>query len=110
SSGDTRKNYLLFDCGNARNYGQVIMCDHSKKLKNIFDVYGKQLGKQDNIEQQGRGCSYAESLLEQDIFINDWVSLYMVTLLKDLLLVKEIDYQGFFFNTEDCLTQKLMIK
>ena len=105
---DIKKKYLFIDCGNARDYGQIILSDFNKKLKNIDSIIPN-WDKQDTIEQQGQGCSYAESLLEQDLFINDWVSLYAITIIKDLLFKKQIDYQGFFFNTSDYLTQKIMI-
>lgn len=106
---DVSKKYLFIDCGNARDFGQVILSDQKKKLKNIEDIFGKDIHKQDTVDIQGHGCSYAESLLEQDLFINDWVSLYAITIIKDLLFKKEIDYQGFFFNTSDYLTQKIML-
>lgn len=105
---DLDKKYLHIDCGNGRNYGQVILSDYNKKLKNIIDVFGK-LEQYDNEDNQGKGCSYNDVLNEQDLFINDWVSLYAVQILRDLFLNKIIDYQGFFFNTEEHLTQKLMI-
>lgn len=109
SHNDVEKPYYLFDCGNARDYGQVILCDHQKKLRNLFDIYGSNLEEQDTVEQQGHGCSYAESLLEQDLWINDWVSLYFSMIFKEMLFEKQLDYQGFVFNTSDFQTQKILI-
>lgn len=107
--GDTHKKYLFLDCGNARDFGQVVLSDYGKKLKNMKDIFGEDIHKQDTVEIQGQGCSYQDRLNEQDLFINDWVSLYAITIIKDLLFKKEIDYQGFFFNTSDYLTQKIIL-
>jgi len=105
---DVRQPYFIIDCGNARDYGQVILTDYKNKLKNIYDLIPDWI-HQDTKEQQGEGCSYAERLEEQDLFINDWVSLYVITIIKDLLFKKQIDYQGFFFNTSNYETLKIIV-
>ncbi len=105
---DTRKGFYIFDCGNARDYGQVILTDQKHTLKHIGDIV-PDWDKQDTVEQQGESCSYAESLRKQDLFINDWVALYAVNLFKELLFKKEIDYQGVFFNTADFDAVKIKI-
>ena len=108
SFSDTTKKYYLIDCGNARDYGQVILSDHDQKLDNI-NKFVPAWRSQDTVEQQGMGCSYQQSLEEQDLFINDWVSLMAVDLIKELLLKKHLNHQGFFFNQSDCIIQKIKI-
>ena len=107
--GDTNQKYYWIDCGNARDYGQVVISDLHGRLKNIFDIFGTDLEKQDTVEQQGEGCNYYDRLMEQDLFINDWVSLYTITILKDLIFQKYLDYQGFVFNTDSYDVRKIPI-
>lgn len=105
---DINKKYYLIDCGNGRDFGQVILSDHKGTLKTILD-FTDNLESHDTLEEQGQGCSYMEELQKQDLFINDYVSLYAITMIKELLFNKQIDYQGFFFNTVDYQTKKIMI-
>lgn len=105
---DTNRPFYLIDCGNARDFGQVIFCDQKKELKNFFD-YFPEAKKKETIKIQGRSCSYAESLQEQDLFINDWVSLHAVNLIKKLMFEKQIDYQGVVFNTDSLDSVKMKI-
>lgn len=106
---DTEKPYYLIVCGNARDFGQVILSDRKKELKNIFDIFGDDFRKYSGKKTQGEGCSYWDKLQEQDLFINDWVSMYAIVIIKDMLFKKRIDYQGFFFNTSEYETQKMSI-
>lgn len=102
--------YYLIDCGNGKDFGQVILSDVNKKLKNINDFFGRDLSKFDTKERQGDGCSYRIKLEEQDLFINDLVSIYAVNIIKDLIINKRIYYQGVFFNTTEFLTNKIFIQ
>jgi hypothetical protein len=105
---DYEKRFYLIDCGNARDYGQVIFTDAKHKLKALSDLV-PDWDKQDTVEQQGPACSYIESLQEQDLYVNDWVSMYAVQMLKELLFRKHIDYQGVFFNTAEFDAVKIKI-
>ncbi len=104
---DLSKRYFLIDCGNGRDYGQVVLTDHKKKHKTIFDLF-PDLEKHEERDDQG-DCGYFELLQKQDLFINDWVSIHVMAILKDLYMKKQIDYQGFFFNSDEFQTQKIMI-
>lgn len=109
NSFDTTKRFYYVDCGNARNFGQVIITDKDRKLKSIEDI-APNWNKQNTKKLQGEGCNYLDRLNEQDLFINDWASMYAITIIKDLLFEKRLNYQGFFFNTNRYETGKLMIK
>lgn len=102
------RKFFLIDCGNTRDYGQVILSDNANKLKNIYDI-SPDWDKQDTEEQQGEGCSYAEKLKEQDLFVNDWVSLFAVNFIKELLFNKQISYQAVFFDSNELVTSKLKV-
>jgi PRTRC genetic system ThiF family protein len=105
---DTKKRFFLIDCGNKKDSGQVILSDQAGKLKNISD-FAPNWKEQDTEEEQGVSCSYIESLNKQDLFVNDWVSLLAVNILKELLLNKAIDYQGYFFNIPDGMNVKIKL-
>lgn len=105
---DLEKKYFLLDCGNARDYGQIILSDFKEKLKSIWDI-APDWTEQDTEEKQGPGCSYMDKLKEQDLFVNDWVSMYAVNIIKDLMFNKVIDYQGVFFNTADMVAAKIKV-
>lgn len=107
-NNDVSTKYYLIDCGNARDFGQVILSDYNKELKNINDI-APNWKKQDTEEEQGAGCSYLDSLSKQDLFVNDWVSLFAVNMIKELIFDKRINYQGVFFNSKECLTQKMKL-
>lgn len=77
--------YLWIDTGNGKDFGQVV-------VKNIFDATSKSpfdlfdYDLSNNNEIQGiSGCSYADSLAAQDLFINDLVSVYTSHILFSLL-------------------------
>ena len=46
-------------------------------------------------------CSLAEALQSQDLFINDHVSRWGVTLLWKLLRAREIEHRGYWINLKD---------
>ena len=105
---DLYDRHLFIDCGNARNSGQVILSDFNKTLKNINDLVPNWT-EQDTVELQGEGCSYADKLKEQDLFVNDFVSLYACEMIKDLIIDKRINYQGVFFDSKELFNQKIKI-
>lgn len=104
---DINKRYFLIDCGNGRDFGQIILTDIDNKLKCFYDFFGKDISKYDTKNLQGEGCTYLDKLNEQDLFINDTISLYVVKIIKDMLFLKQLDYQGYFINTKDELVTKI---
>ncbi len=106
---DTEKGYYFIDAGNGKDFGQVVLFDKKRELKNIFEIYPN-IKESDKKEIQGNGCSFVEKLNEQDLFINDYVSLYIVRLLKELLFLKKINYQGYVFNLKTNEHAKILIR
>ena len=108
--------YYLIDCGNGKDFGQVILSNVNdenrsksiQKLKTLYDIFPN-ADKQDTTKIQGtRGCSYKEKLEEQDLFINDSIAVDACELLKKMLTVNSIDYQGCIINQSQ--NKKLPIK
>ena len=106
---DHNKPMYIIDCGNGKDFGQVILSEvASNKLKNLYDLFPN-ADYQDTEEiQKTRGCSYREKLEEQDLFINDSIAIEAVELLKKMLTVNSIDYQGCIINQSQ--NKKLPIK
>lgn len=110
-NNDYLKNYYWLDCGNGRNFGQVILgtlqgIDQPKKsvyncqkyLPSVIDIYGE-LEQYNTQETQGiEGCSMAESLAKQDVFINDEIAIQAVKIIQQLVRNYRISYHGAVVN------------
>jgi len=110
-NNDYLKNYYWLDCGNGRNFGQVVLTtigkiEQPKKsayncqsiLPSVIDIYGE-LNQYDTQEAQGIvGCSMAESLAKQDVFINDEIAVQAVKIVQQLVRHYRIQYHGAVVN------------
>lgn len=114
SNSPITKPYFWLDCGNAKTSGQFVFStilnddENNTELNDVIDLYGS-LEKHDNLETQGVSCSYRESILQQDLFINDAIALYACNLLWKLFRDKRINYQGGFINTDTLQTNPIKI-
>lgn len=102
---DYNRPYLWLDCGNTRDRGQTVLSTivtepNQIVLKDVFELYGD-LSQYDTEELQGPSCSYAESLREQDLFVNDSIALSAVNLLWKLFKDKRISVQGSFNHLDN---------
>ena len=81
----------LFDCGNGKDFGQVIVSElFDSNLKDTIDFFPEMMS-QDNEKTQGtKGCSYAEKLQEQSLFINDFLLNYLPFFLIRVLKVNSL--------------------
>lgn len=106
----TTRNYYWLDCGNGKDFGQVILSTlQNKELLNVFDYFGN-IKKLDNVETQGiQGCSYADSLENQDLFINDIISVQAADMIYKLLRHREVRYNGIVINQKTLKTQPLKV-
>jgi PRTRC genetic system ThiF family protein len=129
-SGHQSKTLYWLDCGNGRDYGQVILStrynpdDEFEDEDFSFDapaqVYtfpagtlkspsqiipGVFEGKDDN----SPSCSMAEALRKQDLFINTSIALYGSNLLYTLISQGMIDHHGVFINMKTLQINKLKI-
>ncbi|TLP81846.1 PRTRC system ThiF family protein [Maribacter sp. ACAM166] len=112
--------YYWMDLGNGKYFGQYILGNLSNddgttevqaqyhKLDHIVDMFPNLLAMEDDVEQ-GRGCSYAEKLQEQSLFVNDVLTSMAVHCLYELLINKKIQYHGAFVNLETGKTNPIPI-
>lgn len=110
-NNDYNKNFYWLDCGNGKDFGQVVLAtintikqpkksiyDCSGTLPSVVDIYGDLL-QYDIEEKQGiEGCSMAESLAKQDVFINDEIAIQAVKIVQQLVRNYRISYHGAVVN------------
>ena len=106
-----KQQYYWLDCGNGKDFGQVILAtmhyitqpkksifNCNGKLPSVIDLYGN-LSKYDKKETQGiEGCSMAETLSKQDVFINDEIAIQAVKIVQQLVRNLRIEYHGAVVN------------
>lgn len=111
------------DCGNGKDFGQVILATigaisqpkNSKYrtcgvLKSVYDIYGN-LEQFDTKDTQGiESCSFIESIQQQDLFINDAISVNAVDLLWRLFIDLKLEYHGIILNQKDFKQRGLLIR
>lgn len=100
----------LFDCGNGKDFGQVILSElYGSTLKDTIDIFPDMM-KQDTFKaQKTRGCSFAEKLEEQSLFINDFISAEAVDLFWKMFTEQTLDYQGVVINQKTMKKQPIKI-
>lgn len=107
--------FYWMDFGNSKDYGQYILATFGKivqpdienvvpKLRSVIDFYPKM---KDVPEEPS--CSMAESLQQQDLFINLTLAVNGIGLLWRLLKNHQIDYHGQFINLETGITRPIKI-
>lgn len=116
-----RKQWYWLDLGNGKYFGQFVLGSLFKedgrgvgesevgRLKNIVDMFPDILNME-NEREQGRGCSYAEKLQEQSLFINDVLTASTVHCLYELLVNKKLVYHGAFVNLETGTTNPIPVR
>lgn len=119
---DYRTMYYWLDMGNSRDKGQFVLGSLFKEerkivnedlemvdsLKNILDFF-PDLESHDREEFQGKGCSYADKLLDQSLFINDVLVAHAADCLFRLLYHKQIHNHGAFVNLRTERVSPIMI-
>lgn len=106
--------YYWLDMGNTRDSGQVVLGTilHSKNstsLPTIKKLFSN-LRKYESKKQQGLSCSVAQSLLEQDLFINSAITNFAAELLSKLLRDKIIQFHGCFVNLSKFKVNPILIR
>ncbi len=105
-----QKHFLWFDCGNGKNFGQVIMTDRMHKLPSVFDIYGDLSKHKRRKSVQGEGCSIWNKLQDQSLFINDDIAVAFGEMFWTLLRDKRIDYHAAYMNLDSFNRNKALIK
>jgi PRTRC genetic system ThiF family protein len=103
---DHEKRFYWLDFGNSKDYGQYILStltdinqpptldeEPVAKLPNMFDLYGEVPEKPNE-----PSCIMAQSLEEQDLFINLQLATTGISLLWKLFKEGFIEYHGQFLN------------
>lgn len=112
--------FYWLDCGNGKDFGQIILATFNEvkqpkngtfqtceTLNTIVDLYGD-VRKYDTEEiQQTQGCSIAESLSQQDLFVNDVAAVNAAQIIKKIFFNPYLTNHGIIFNEEQTLPIKL---
>lgn len=92
-----RKLYYWIDCGNGKDFGQVILASFigDKRLPTIIDLHPDL--KDDPHEPS---CSVMASLHQQSYNVNKFVGLIALNMLTTLLIDYRLGYSQVYFNLE----------
>lgn len=102
--------YYVIDGGNGKDFGQVVISSwFDNGLQSPMKLF-PEMKNQDNEETQGiAGCSYEESLAQQDFFINDEISVSIMKIFWKLFREPEIKINAIMINQEKCKQLPILI-
>lgn len=95
----------LIDCGNEKDFGQIILSDKEKELQSLFDLFGESTIKSQS-KKSKYTCDIAVKLNEQSLFINHAIALYASEMLKDFIFEDMMNYNQVFVNMKTGKTVK----
>lgn len=90
---ETRKKFLMIDCGNGYDFGQVIITRFGKGDLTFDDHFPNEPEKVNE-----HSCSVLESLGKQNLFINKFIANLAVNWLYEGIRNTEQNNLGYFFN------------
>lgn len=93
-----QKYMYWIDCGNGKDFGQVVVSDAKKELQNIFDISPNIKDDSENMELQGAGCSYADKLSEQGLFINTDMAQIVGSILEKMFMDRLLTFNVVYSN------------
>lgn len=99
--------HFVIDCGNEKNFGQVLLWDRTRALKDFFEYYDI---KEFEEESDTPSCSMEEAISKQSMFINSVIANMTGILVEELLENEKIYYQGIAVNLETITMKKLPIQ
>lgn len=119
---DYKTPFYWLDCGNGKDFGQVVLAtlkeveqpnsknfEAKSTLKSVYDIFGD-LEKFNTKETQGiESCSFIDSNMEQDLFINEIVSVHAAELLKGIILDLKLHYHGVVINQKIFNNKGIMV-
>ena len=92
-----QQTYYWIDCGNSRDYGQIIMAAYSrKKRENQSSIIELHPDMKDVPTEPS--CSLRASLMEQSFMINKLTGVYALEILASLFLDFNITYSQVYFS------------
>ena len=78
------------------------------RLKKITDLFPN-LEDHDTESQQGRGCAYADRLMEQSLYINDVLVAHASDCLFRLLSHRQLSVHGGFVNLKSGMVNPIKV-
>jgi len=94
--GQQRTHYWI-DCGNSRDYGQIILSAYGKETKMILpSIIDLHPNMEDKVNEPS--CSLRASLREQSFMINKLTGVYALEMLSSLLLDFNILQSQIYFS------------
>ena len=99
---------FIIDCGNERDFGQVIIGKlKDEALPSPYDEYPSLVagGKEDN----RASCSLMEALEGQELMINQFVATYCLQIIWEMLRYAKISKRGYFINLSKGTTRSLKL-
>lgn len=110
--GDTKTLHYMFDFGNGKDYGQILLSSHNclkkNKLKDMLSLYPDVFEKEE--VDEGPSCSLAVALNRQSLFINGFLALHGAAWLYDMLVKGFTAKSELYFNMNGPTLQVREIK
>ena len=96
------------DCGNDKDYGQVVIGDGSAEMPWPEDAFPALVAP--GPEDSTPSCSLAEALEKQNLYVNDMAALICGELLRSLIRDNGLETRGAFFRLNDLAMQPIKLK
>ena len=98
----------LIDCGNEKDYGQVIVgIKDNKEIPFPYDEFPDLIAK--GKESETSSCSLAQALEGQELLINQFVATHCLQIVWEMLRYAKISKRGYFINLETGTTRSLKV-
>lgn len=96
--GDYKRTFYWIDCGNSKDYGQIIFSSriNNKKKRSLPDIF--KLHPKIKEKKSEPSCSVRASLGKQSFMINKLTGVYCIQLLASMLLEFRILHSEIYFS------------
>jgi PRTRC genetic system ThiF family protein len=102
-----RTPYYWLDCGNGKNFGQVILGSVDKKLPNVLDTLPR--NAKDKKKDLEPSCSLAEALSKQDLYINKLIATFCCDIIWKMFRRGVLESRGIYFNSDPLTINQIKI-
>ena len=97
------KRQYAIDCGNEREFGQVIL--GGKEYGDLYEEFPALKTSVDDDDTPS--CSLAQSVGRQDLFINQAVATHCCDIVWKMIRFGQLDYRGTYINLKSGVTQPI---
>ena len=98
--GDTSKLYYMFDFGNGKEHGQIILsshnCEKKRKLRDMMSIYPDVFQQKEKEDEPS--CSLAMALNRQSLFINGFLAIHGAAWLYEMITKGFTTRSELYFN------------